>query len=55
MLTTVLVVVLVLFLLGGLPYGAYRLGGDDYGPYSGLGVLLVVLLVLVLLHNAGRF
>ncbi len=59
MLGTVLLIVLVLFLLGGLapiggaaaPGGWYR--GYGYGPGIGgiLGVLLVVVLVLVLLGH----
>jgi len=48
--TTILIVILVLMLLGAVPTWSHsRRWG--YGPSSGLGLILVVLLVLML---AGR-
>ena len=51
MLGTVLIVLLILFLVGGLPNFGYH----NYGYYpSGLvGVLLIVLLVLLLTGRLG--
>jgi uncharacterized protein DUF3309 len=48
MLTTILVVLLVLLLLGALPVYPYS---RSWGPYPGgiIGVILVVLLILLLL------
>jgi hypothetical protein len=46
MLTTVLIVILVLALIGALPtWGHSRNWG--YGPGGGVGLLLIILLVLV--------
>ena len=51
MLSTVLLVLLVLLLIGALPrWGHSRNWG--YGPSGGLGLVLVILLVLVLM---GKF
>ena len=51
MLSTVLLIVLVLLLLGALPrWNHSRSWG--YGPSGGLGFVLVIVLVLVLM---GRF
>lgn len=51
MLSTVLLVVLVLALLGALPrWGHSRSWG--WGPSGGLGLILVIVLILVLM---GRF
>ncbi len=48
MLTTVLVVILVLFVLGALPnWGHSRSWG--YGPSGGLGLLLVIVVILMLM------
>lgn len=46
MLYTILIIVLILALVGGIPNGFY-----GQGPYlgGGLGLVLVVLLILVLL------
>lgn len=44
---TVLLVVLLIFLLGGLPTWGWHSYG--YGPAGGIGVILVIVLVLVLL------
>jgi hypothetical protein len=43
---TILLIVLVLLLLGALPAWPYSTGWGYY-PSSGLGLLLIVLLVLV--------
>ncbi len=48
--TTVLIVILVLILIGALPTWPYSRGWG-YGPTGILGVLLIVLLILML---AGR-
>ena len=48
MLSTVLIVVLILMLVGALPrWGHSRNWG--YAPSGGLGVVLVILVILVLL------
>lgn len=46
--TTILIVILIIALVGGLPNWQYSQGWG-YGPSSVFGVLLVVLLVLVLM------
>lgn len=48
MLTTILIVILVLVLVGAMPTWGYSRGWG-YGPSGILGVLLLVLLVLLLL------
>lgn len=48
MLSTILIVILVLFVLGALPsWGHSRNWG--YGPSGGLGLLLVIVVVLLLM------
>lgn len=47
MLSTILIVILVLFLLGALPHWLYSTGWG-YGPSGLVTVLLIVLLVLIL-------
>jgi Protein of unknown function (DUF3309) len=48
MLSTILIILLVLFLLGALPsWGHSRNWG--YGPSGGLGLLLVIVVVLMLM------
>lgn len=47
MLSTVLIVVLVLALVGALPAWPYS-SGWGYYPSGGLGIILVVVLVLLL-------
>ena len=56
MLGTILLIILVLFLLGGLPqWGRYPGPNHFYGggPYlgGGLGLVLVIVLILVLLGH----
>ena len=47
MLTTVLIVILILALIGALPtWGYCRNWG--YGPGGGVGILLIILIVLIL-------
>jgi len=46
--STILLVILVLLLLGALPTWPYS-GGWGYYPSGGLGVLLVILIVLLVL------
>ena len=48
MLSTVLIVVLILLLVGALPTWPYS-SGWGYGPGGVLGVVLVVILVLALI------
>ena len=45
--STVLLVILVLLLVGALPTWPYS-SGWGYGPSGGLGLLLLILLILVL-------
>jgi hypothetical protein len=49
--STILLILLVLLLVGALPTWPYS-GGWGYYPSGGLGLVLVVVLVLVL---SGRF
>lgn len=46
MLGTILLVILILFVIGALPNWGYTSG---YGPSSGLGLIVVILLILVLM------
>jgi Protein of unknown function (DUF3309) len=48
MLTTILVIILVLLLIGALPSWPYS-SGWGYYPSGGLGLVLIILLVLLLL------
>jgi hypothetical protein len=48
MLTTILLVILVLMLVGAMPHWPYSTGWG-YGPGGIIGVLLIVLLVLMLM------
>jgi len=45
---TILLIILILLLLGGLPAWPYSRSWG-YGPSGGLGVLLLIVLILVLL------
>jgi uncharacterized protein DUF3309 len=47
MLSTVLIVVLILLLIGALPSWAYS-GGWGYGPGGLVGLLLIIVIVLAL-------
>jgi Protein of unknown function (DUF3309) len=50
MLTTILIVVLILALLGALPtWGHSRNWG--YGPSGGLGLVAIILIILLLTHT----
>lgn len=48
MLTTILIVILVLMLVGALPHWPYSNWG--YGPSGGIGLILVILLLVLLLR-----
>jgi len=48
MLTTVLIIILILILLGAVPSWPYSRGWG-YGPSGVVGLILVILLILVLL------
>ncbi|WP_374445957.1 DUF3309 family protein [Stella sp.] len=48
MLSTILIVILILIVIGSLPTWPYSRGWG-YGPTGGLSLVLVVLLVLVLM------
>jgi hypothetical protein len=50
MLSTILIIVLILLLIGALPTWPYS-SGWGYYPGGGLGLLLLIVLILVL---AGR-
>jgi hypothetical protein len=50
MLSTILIVILVLLLLGALPTWPYSRNWG-YAPGGGLGIILIIVLILVL---AGR-
>lgn len=45
-LTTLLIIILVIILIGGLPNFGYTQG---YGPSGGIGLILLILIVLVLM------
>jgi hypothetical protein len=48
--STILLVILILLLLGALPSWPYSRGGG-YGPSGLIGVLLIVVLVMALLDR----
>ena len=48
MLSTVLIVILILLLIGALPNWPYS-SGWGYYPGGGLGLLLVIVIILVLM------
>jgi hypothetical protein len=48
MLGTILLIILILLLIGALPTWPYS-GGWGYYPSSGLGILLVIIIVLLAL------
>jgi hypothetical protein len=48
MLTTVLIIILILALVGSLPTWGYSRNWG-YGPGGGVGLLLIILIVLVLM------
>jgi hypothetical protein len=52
MLRLVLIIVLFLLLLGALPSWPYSAGWGYY-PSSGLGIILIILLVLFLVNRRG--
>lgn len=48
MLSTILIVILILFLVGALPTWPHS-SGWGYGPSGGLGLVLLILLILLLM------
>jgi hypothetical protein len=50
MLSTILIIVLILLLLGALPTWPYS-GGWGYYPGGGIGLILIIVIILVV---AGR-
>lgn len=50
MLSTILIVILILALIGALPIYPHSLEWG-YGPSGGLGLVLIILLILVLLDK----
>ncbi|HZP08543.1 DUF3309 family protein [Methyloceanibacter sp.] len=50
MLTTVLIIILILILLGAFPSWPYSRGWG-YGPSGVVGLILVILLILILLRK----
>jgi hypothetical protein len=47
-LSTILVIILILILLGAIPSWPYSRGWG-YGPSGGIGLILVIIVILVLL------
>ena len=52
MLSTILIIILVLILLGSLPTWGYSRGWG-YGPSGILGLVLIVVLILFLMGRLG--
>jgi hypothetical protein len=48
MLSTILIIVLILLLIGALPTWGYS-GGWGYYPSGGLGLLLVIIIILLVM------
>lgn len=48
MLSTILIIILILLLIGALPSWPYSRGWG-YGPTGGLGLIVVIVVILVLL------
>jgi hypothetical protein len=48
MLGTILIILLILALIGGLPSWGYS-SGWGYGPSGGIGLILVIVVILVLI------
>jgi Protein of unknown function (DUF3309) len=51
MLSTIVIIILILLLIGALPTWPYS-SGWGYYPGGGLGIILIIVIILVLL---GRF
>lgn len=47
--STILIVILVLILLGAMPSWPYA-ANWGYGPMGGIGLLLLIVIILVVLH-----
>ena len=52
MLSTILIIILILLLIGALPSWGYSRGWG-YGPSGLLGLVLIVLIILLLLGYLG--
>lgn len=48
MLSTILIIVLILFLIGAFPTWPHS-AGWGYGPSGGIGLILIIIIILVLL------
>jgi len=48
MLTTILIIILTLALIGALPHWGYSRGWG-YGPGGGIGLILLIIIVLALI------
>lgn len=48
MLSTVILVILILLLIGALPHWGYS-SGWGYGPSGALGLIFIIILILLLL------
>jgi hypothetical protein len=46
--TTILLIILILLLIGALPAWPYSRGWG-YGPTGGLGIVLIILIILMLM------
>lgn len=47
--STILIIILVLILLGCLPSWPYA-AGWGYGPMGGIGLVLLIVIILALMH-----
>jgi hypothetical protein len=52
MLFTILIIILIFALIGGLPRWGYS-SGWGYGPSGGIGLIIVIIILVVLFGN-GR-
>jgi hypothetical protein len=48
MLSTILIIILILALIGGLPNWGYS-SGWGYGPSGGIGLILLIVIILVVM------
>jgi hypothetical protein len=48
MFMTILIIILVLALIGGLPAWPYS-AGWGYGPSGGVGLILIILIILIVI------
>ena len=50
MLTTIIIIILILVLVGALPHWGYS-GGWGYGPSGGVFLIVIILVVLLLMGH----